>query len=383
MTHRCFASLILTALAAAACSTPGASERIQLERVPNEGIQPQAVTDAEGVVHVVYFKGDAAAGDIYYVRRARDGTYSTPLRVNSQTGSAIAIGSVRGAQLALGRADRIHVVWNGSDPAQPRPGEGMPLLYTRLNDAGDAFDPQRNLATWVPGPDGGATVAADAGGRVFVAWHANPDRSSDAHRAVYLTRSDDDGGRFSREERVSPEALGACTCCSMRALVDRSGALLLLFRAAAADVDRDMTLLRSGDGGRTFSVARVDPWKLEACPLSSASLADGPRGVTAAWETRGQILFADLSSTGAAAPSPQSAPRTGLRKHPVMSYNAAGELLLAWLEDTAWARGGAVAWQLYDREGRATAEQGSVQGVPAWGLAAVAPLPDGRFLVLY
>jgi hypothetical protein len=246
-------------------------------------------------------------------------------RVNTQERSATAIGSIRRAQIALGRAGRIHVVWNGSDSAQPGPRHGLPLLDARATDAGDGFEPQRNLVTAATGTDGGGTVAADASGRVFVACHTNPDMGSDARRAAYVARSEDEGRSFAREEPVSPAELGACACCSMRAFAARDGSLLLFYRAAGNDVDRDMTLLRSGDGGRTFSSTLLDR----------------------------------------------------------IAFDAAGESLLAWLEGTAWPRGGAVAWQLYDPRGRETGERGPADGVPVWGLAAVAPLADRRCLVLY
>src|ERR1700693_1061625 len=59
-------------------------------RVPNGGIQPQIAIDAKGVLHMVYFSGDAAHGDLFYVRSAdRGATFSVPLKVNSHPGSAI------------------------------------------------------------------------------------------------------------------------------------------------------------------------------------------------------------------------------------------------------------------------------------------------------
>ena len=42
------------------------------------------------------------------------------------------------------------------------------MLYTRLNDQGTAFEPQRNLMLRTFGLDGGGTVAADAAGNVYV-----------------------------------------------------------------------------------------------------------------------------------------------------------------------------------------------------------------------
>jgi hypothetical protein len=257
----------------------------------------------------------------------------------------------------------------------------MPLLYSRLNESRSTFDPQRNLVTWAVGLNGGSTLAADTERRVFVAWHSNPSAGDEKAAAVYLTRSDDEGASFERERRVSDERLGACGCCSMRALVDRAGSLYVLYRAATDGLGRDMMMLTSPDHGTTFQSTRLHAWNLNACPLSSMFLAEGPFGVTGAWETRGQIFTANVS--GASAVVPESPPGSGERKHPVLAYNGGGESLLVWLEGTGWAKGGSVAWQLYDASGRATSDRGSAGGVPTWGLAAAAPLADGRFLILY
>src|SRR3954469_20866608 len=85
---------------------------------PGGGIQPQAVVDASDVIHVVFFSGQPAGGDLYYVKLAADGhRLSQPVRVNSIAGSALATGSVRGAQLSLGRNGFVHVAWHGSKAA--------------------------------------------------------------------------------------------------------------------------------------------------------------------------------------------------------------------------------------------------------------------------
>jgi hypothetical protein len=130
---------------------------VQLIRVPEGGIQPQAVTDAKGVVHVVYFSGNPSAGDLYYVTSTDTGrTFSKPIRVNSEPSSAIAVGNIRGARVALGRNDIVHVAWNGSARATPNAGDNRPpMLYTRLNKGGTTFEPQRNLIHSAWGIDGG------------------------------------------------------------------------------------------------------------------------------------------------------------------------------------------------------------------------------------
>jgi hypothetical protein len=356
-------------------SAPSADPAIVLERVPNGGIQPQAVADGRGGVHVVYFRGDAASGDIYYVHRSADATYSAPVRINSQSRSAIATGTVRGAQVAVGRDGMLHVVWNGSTSSVPKIAGGLPLFYTR--GTGQTFAPQANLLT-TNAVDGGGTVAADAGGRVFVAWHAVPTGGREATGTVFLRRSTDDGMTFDKERRVSDPILGACGCCSMRGAIDREGGLRLLFRAAGRDVDRDTTMLVSRDLGETFSATRLHPWRIGACPMSTFALAETSKTMVTAWDTDGRVFVQRGTDTPVTVPH-----TTAPAKHPVLVANDRGELLAAWLEGTGWSRGGAVAWQRYDGAGRAIGQAGSAAGVPAWGLAAAAPLADGRFLLLY
>ena len=69
------------------------TSKVSLLRVPNGGIQPQAMVDRKGTVHLIYFSGDPRAGDIFYVRSVAGETFSAPIRVNSRPGSAIAIGN--------------------------------------------------------------------------------------------------------------------------------------------------------------------------------------------------------------------------------------------------------------------------------------------------
>ena len=131
----------------AAQAEDATGDKVRTQRVPGSGIQPQVAVDGKGVVHLIYFRGQAGAGDVFYVHSTDAGrTFSRPLQVNRHPGSAIAVGNIRGAHLAIGKNGRIHVAWMGSDKAEPRgSGGGSPMLYTRLNDAATAFEPQRNI----------------------------------------------------------------------------------------------------------------------------------------------------------------------------------------------------------------------------------------------
>ena len=275
-------------------------------RTPDEGLQPQAAVDRAGLVHVVYFKGPAAQGDLFYTRlNSVTGRFSGALRVNTHAGSAIATGTVRGAHVALGRNGRVHVAWMGSSVATHRAtGGATPMLYARMNDAGTAFEPERNLLQFATGLDGGGSIAADASGRVYVAWHAGgPSSQGEGDRRVWVARSKDDGRTFAREVAASPPEQGACGCCGMRAAVDSAGTLFMLFRSAREMVNRDTFMLTSRDHGVSFIADKLHGWNVGACQMSTYALAATGERTFAAWETAGQVhwLSVDSASGGRSA----------------------------------------------------------------------------------
>lgn len=359
---------------------------VTLLRTPDGGIQPQTAMDGRGVLHMIYFTGDAAAGNIEYVTRQPGADrFSAPIRVNSQPDSALAVGTVRGPQMALGANGRVYVIWFGSSKARPRgPGGATPVLYARLNVAKTAFTPQRNLMQYARGVDGGLSIAADSRGNVYAVWHAMGAEPGEAHRRVYLARSTDSGADFAREVPVSPASLGACGCCGMKAFVDSRGALFILYRAAAQGVHRDMTLLASTDYGRTFRTQDVSRWFLKACPMSTDALNEGGGAVLAAWERAGEVYFDYVNpQTLTASPALAAPGKVPDRKHPAIAANAQGETLLAWTDGTGWMQGGSLAWQLFAPNGKPVGSEGHASGVPVWGLPSVFVNHNGSFTIVY
>jgi hypothetical protein len=370
---------------ASSFSAQSGTSGIILLRTPNGGIQPQAVMDERGALHLIYFSGEAGGGDVYYVRRDPGKTeFNAPLRVNSDPGSAIAAGTIRGAHLAIGKNGRVHVAWNG--PHKPG-GYEAPMFYARMNDAGTGFEPQRNVMRFSGGLDGGGSIAADTSGAVYVAWHGRGDKEGEEHRRVWVVRSTDEGKTFSREAAAWNEPTGACGCCGMRAFADRTGRVHLFYRSATEREHRDMYLLTSENQGRSFSGALLDKWRLNTCPLSSAALAnasDERKGLLAAWETEGQVYFALFDPKKPRSFAPIPAPgAAGNRKHPVIAANSRGEIMFVWTEGTGWKKGGSLAWQLYDSQGKPLGEKGEAPGVAVWSFAAVIAENNGSFTIIY
>ncbi len=384
--------LVILATLATLTTGPGRAaepaRKVTVLETPGGGIQPQAAVEPDGAIGLVYFRGEPGKGDLFYARaEAGGGGFSAPVRVNSQPGSAVAMGTIRGATLAPGRGGRVHVAWNGSGGARPaNPAGGSPMLYTRSDPRRTAFEPQRNLMRATSQLDGGGSIAADRGGNVYVGWHARTEAAPEGEqgRRFFVARSKDDGATFAPEAPALSRETGACACCGTRGLADSRGNVYFLYRAATENVGRDMTLLTSRDGGVHFGGATLHPWRLSACPMSSETLAEGPAGVTAAWETNGQVFFSRIDPKTLEPARPVAPPGGGDRKHPAVAVNAKGETLLAWAEGTGWQRGGALAWRVFDPTGKATRESGRVEnGVPVWGLPTAVARPDGGFTIIH
>jgi hypothetical protein len=377
----------LSALVLVFCSAHlaelAAETKVILLRTPDEGIQPQAVADSTGTIHLIYYKGEAGGGDIFYVKKSAGAAeFSRPIQVNTSPKSAMAAGTIRGAQLALGRNGRVHVAWNGLVPKGGSYKEA-PMLYTRLDDSFRKFEKERNVITEAWGLDGGGSVAADREGNVYVMWHASKpgNTNGEAGRALFVARSTNDGKTFAAEELAITEPTGACGCCGMKGFVDADGNVFALYRAASEKVNRDETLLISRNKGKDFQIAYRQPWKIATCPMSSASFTATADRVLAASETQGKVFFVRIDPKTGKVSEPTS-PETKA-KHPALAANNKGDVLVAWTEGTGWAKGGSLAWQLYDAQNNPTPEKGKAQGVPVWSLPTAVTNPDDTFTIVY
>jgi hypothetical protein len=362
-------------------------KRVEVLSVPEQGIQPRTLVDGKGILHLLWYAGGAKGGNLFHATRQADKSWSTPVKVNSIPDSAIAAGTIRGAQFALGRDGYLHVIWNGFRETDGK-AEPMPLYYTRSADGGKTFEPQRIVSGDWP-MDGGGAVAADAKGKVHVFWHAGREggRDGEVSRRIFIRSSTDDGANFDTERAISPEGSGVCACCAMQALATRSGAVHVLYRTATdGGKSRDIATLTSQDGGKTFSHAVVDPWRIHGCPMSSMSLVELRDGsVAGAWEREGQILAARFDATGAmlgslSSPLVKGSPGKGQRKHPVLAV-ADGRVLMLWAEGTGWNKGGTLAWQVFTGELKPTAESGVAGEVQVWSFGSVVAVKND-FVIL-
>src|SRR5262245_22952475 len=370
------------------------AEKVSLQATPNGGIRPQVVVDGKGVVHLVYAwnpnPGERPGGDnLAYVRKEPgQSEFSKPIDVNSVPRSVYRLVP---SEMAVCHDGRIHVSWAASPRyIRERVNEGEErrlkyMFYSRLNDTRTAFEEQRNIAGDTFGFEMATAIVANSKGEVHLFWGGNQADlgSGDANRKVFGIHSKDEGKTFSPVEAVWDDGKGACACCTTEALEADAGTILLLYRSAEKNVNRDTYLLTSKDHGKTFAGQRVDGWEINACPMTSYALVQTRLGIFFAWENKGLVQLVRTAAGKILTPVSPSGEGHD-RKFPSLAANSKGEMLLAWTEGSHYRKGGDLAWQVFDKNGNPTEEKGSAKGaIRAAAMPAAYSNPDGTFVILY
>ncbi len=363
------------------CFVAGAAETVVTWSLPPGGVQPRVAVASDGTVHAAWLKGDSAASEVWYAsRKPAADAWNSPLRVDAGPGSAVALGMVRGVQIALGAKERPHVLWPGSAKAQPRaPDDSTPVLYSRLVDG--RFSAPINVVQLGTGLDGGGAIAADANGTVWLLWHAMAGATEDAQRVALARRSDDDGTSFGPERKLLSWKAGVCACCEMGAVDDGDGKLFALIRVATDNVARDQFIALVGGGMEPVAGQRLSPWKTPTCPMSTCTAVRVGKRIWVAWETEGQVSWCEMA--GGDPGKRVDAPDTGRnRKHPVIAVDTLGQVCLAWLEGSGWNRAGTLRWQVWGADGAPIGRIAEGGRMPVWSFAAIAPRPGGGFVII-
>jgi hypothetical protein len=369
--------------------SPAKDPEVTFEKTPHGGIQPQAIVDASGTIHLLFYKGKPREGDLFYVTRGRGRkAFSAPMKVNSTGGSACCIGSIFRARMALGPDGIVHVLWNGSfgfvrkqwekKGKQRTPEEFTYLFYTRLADDRKSFKPQVNLNRNTYGLDGNGSITVDRNGVVNVFWHARVKGRPD--RMAFTVRSIDQGRSFSPASPITRRPLGVCECCTLEAFSSSRGRLYLAYRTAEK-TSRNVVIFSSGTGRSSFNEVHRHRWDIVACPASTFAFAEDERRVYAAWESEGHVYLKDVLS---ATPAVQVSRASKNGKYPSLAINAKGDCLVTWSTEAAWGEGGYVQYRVVNRNGALSAGGTRPGHAPAAdSFSSACALPSGNFIVFF
>ena len=372
-----------------------ATPEVTVMKTPNAGYRPQVVRDGAGTIHMVYTRmGKDAMGDLFYIRRkAGQEEFSKPIKVNSTPNCAAAF------HMAIGKGGRAHVfiranarylrLFNKSKRLKLFDLKYM--LYCRMNDAGTAFETERNLAGETYAFEGGGLLFPDGKGTIYAFWHGLTERGPERTRKIFMATSQDEGKNFTAGVAIQKAADGTCACCPLGGLRDEKGDFYISYRNSEisyrnseASFSKDSYLLISSNQGKTFTETLLDPWAEAGCPGANYSITSGSSGAYVAWRTHNQVYFskAGESSQRVAAPADGKKSRS-----PLVVANSKGQVLFAWAEGTGvphFLQGGDLAWQIYDKDGKPVSKK---QVLPArvakWSTAAAYAKPNGDFVMFY
>jgi len=73
----------------------------------------------------------------------------------------------------------------------------------------------------------------------------------------------------------------------------------------------------------------------------------------------------------------------GGAKHPRLAAAPNGDVLITWVEDTGWNRGGNLVWALVNEKGVVRASEKINKGIPVWSFSSVVRSEDGAYFIFY
>jgi hypothetical protein len=378
-----FIALLVTMLVS--CTEPELLPTIEVQRVPENGIQPRIVLDEWGDTHLLYFRAEfpdsgAYLGHLYYTRYDNEKhAWQPSARVSAEPFNYK--DQIYRANLTVGGEGRIHVVWFVGRPAR--------FLYTRSDiNKGNFETPRLISGAYLDGIDANADIAS-YNNRVALVWAAG-DLMREDQRSVFMLQSQDNGGSFGDPVMIADSALGACACCALSAEFNQAGELLVAYRSAVNNTGRHMQQLiinqnAQGDLQSFYQpVHALSEWEIASCPVSTNDMAREVSGAYwLVYETENQLVKQNLSANSV--PQRVSAQASSAReKHPAMAFNADGYQLIAWGEGGGFFSGGSLRLALFDAEGKpADLPAMDDTDIPDRSSVAVMMKPDGNFLVVY
>lgn len=246
------------------------------------GIHPSVANDPSGGIHVVYGKGNT----IFYTS-SRDGkTFTKPVLVDSLPN--LQVGASRCPQIAA-TAQTVVVL------ATDKPGNIWAYSMDRKSGKWHKRAQVNDVADIAK--EGFIALTASNDNLVNAAWLDLRGNKRNKIAGCYST----DGGKTWSPNRIlyaSPEGT-VCECCQVSA-VSRGAHVAIMFRNYLAG-SRDMYLIQSADGGKTFGQAQKigeGTWELKACPMDGGGLFMAPDGtISTVWRRTNKLFTAKPGQT--------------------------------------------------------------------------------------
>jgi hypothetical protein len=294
-------------------------ESVMVSAPETDAAEPAIASDAAGNICLAYVVHNAdKTADLFFQRFGPDSkALSEKVRVNPAPG---AVKAWRGdpPTVRVAGDGTVFIGWTVKVESGGKPANDLMLSVSR--DNGKSFEaPVRVNDDTAPASHGMHSLELGAGGRVYVAWldernvRAQPDHHDapagaammfhhkeevEPNSEVFFAVSADGGKTFSPNKKLASEV---CPCCKTSMAAAPDGKLYVSWRQVLPGGFRHIAVASSSDNGGAFSqgvVVSDDKWKIDACPVSGASMAVSADGVLAvSWYTAGEAGGAGVYGT--------------------------------------------------------------------------------------
>jgi hypothetical protein len=244
--------------------------------------QPQVAVDPSGRIYLVF----GSRNSVFCTTSIDGGATFTEPSIVGDVG-VLALGMRRGPRIAISDKAIVVTAIGGKEGH----GKDENLLAWRSEDRGRTWQgPVQINSIAASAREGLHQLAVASDGTFYCVWLDLREKRTQ----VYGNRSTDGGHNWSDERLIyqSPDG-SVCQCCQPQVAFGPDATLHVMWRNQLSG-DRDMYLINSRDGGRTFDDASKlgrGTWPLDACPMDGGGLAcDAAGHVTTIWRRDKEIF---------------------------------------------------------------------------------------------
>jgi uncharacterized repeat protein (TIGR01451 family) len=272
-----------------------------------DSADPQLAVDKGGVVHVVWVDNTPGTYNIYYARRGNDGIWSNPLNISSSSMGAFL------PQVAVDGNETVHVVWQDHTP------DSADIYYSRRTNDGTWSIPLNISNT--TGQSEEAQLAVDESDGVHVVWHDDTPGNRDIY---YAYRAD--SGTWSAPRNVSSNPTESYP---PRLAIDGNGVVHVVWFDTILYGDSDIYYAQRGSDGTWSSPLNISSMGVTNFP----ELAADKRGfVHVVWDDGSEVYYIQRGSNGTWSTRQNISHNPRPSYAPQLAMDESGGIYVAWLD---------------------------------------------------
>ena len=242
------------------------------------GEQPQITVDAKGFIRLVYGEKDK----IFFSISADNGkSFSIPQLIGQI--SEMHLGMTRGPQLATSKNFSIVT-------AMDKKGN---IHSFRLSHKSGKWEKLKNVNDVdASAPEGLMSIDADDQNNFYAVWL---DLREDKKNNICVSSLSGNSAWIKNKFAYKSQEDHVCECCKPSVAVKGKN-VSIMFRNWLRG-SRDLYLINSTDGGKTFSSAQKlgnGTWQLKGCPMDGGGVTIGSQNeISTAWQREGHVFYAE------------------------------------------------------------------------------------------